>query len=267
MISFDYLYQHLLRRILTQGAYQEVRGEETKYLLNQSIEIDLSREAFPACTLRNVYPTTALQELHWLINGKGDISKLKSPTMRRVWGAYADDQGLVHNSYYHYFRQHNGVDQLIQIVKRLNKNPHRRDLIVTMYDPALSGQPPCQSCLQFHSNGKKLNLTVTARSSDVVFGLVSDIQVFAGLLILISKLTEQQPGILYFFMGNAHYYTKHTQLVRSLIHIENYFSGINLKLEPLANSLMFDFEVSKYRYSDFDMSDNKVLLGDLDFYN
>lgn len=267
MTYFDIAYKNLLQNILETGAKQEVRGEETVYLLNQELSLDLMLDGFPSLTLRNSYPKSALNELQWLLTGQGDISKIKSPTMAAIWKEYANPAGVVQFSYYDVWRSYNGVDQLTALVKKINYNPHNRGLVVTMYNPEwLNSQPPCQASLCFSATDDSLNLTVFARSADAIFGLPSDIQVYAGLLKIISSLTNKLPKRLSFFMVNAHVYSKHIGLASRLINQSTHWPAPQVSIYGVKKDFSFSFQVENYKYEPFNMNNQRCLLGDLSQY-
>lgn len=265
MTNFDNQYKNLVKNILSNIQNQEVRGERTIYLLNQEIFVDL-QTSWPALTLRDVYPASALKELRWLLTGHGDISKIKSPAMKAIWSHYANPAGIVQFSYYSIWRDYNNFDQLANIVKRIKNNYNDRSLVVNMYNPEWSGvQPPCQSSLCFTATANELNLTVFARSADVIFGLVSDIQVYAGLLEIIAQLTGKVARKLSFFMVNAHIYEQHLGVATRLIG-EPSQPPARVKINNVKDDFTFDFEVVNYHHNDFNMQGAQCALGDLDFY-
>jgi thymidylate synthase len=266
MLTFNSQYKDLLVKIITQPTgINRTRGTESYYRFNESIYVDLRNE-FPSLTLRNCYPESQLRELDWLINGQGLIDKIKSKTMQAIWSEYAAN-GIVEHSYYTMLREYgcNKIDQLARAVDKLKTQPMARDIIIDLYNPNVSGiktQACCQSQVVLSSNGEFLDMLVLARSADVIFGLPSDIQVFAGLLKILSQKSALIARQLVLQMVNAHVYESDLQDAMNMSSIQE------LKTPEVdivcAEDFNFTFKVKHYKHSGYKIH-SKVNLGDLNY--
>lgn len=268
--NLDNQYKKLLAIIVNKpDGITNIRDTRAQYSFNKSIIIDLTCQAFPSLTLRNIYPKSALQELHWLLNGQGQLDNIKSKTMRAIWADYADSSGRVCNSYYDILRNYDNQDQLATAVAKLKANPMRRDVVISMFKPGLTNQPPCQSSLIFSSDGAHLDFFIAARSCDLIFGFPSDIQVFAALFKLIADKAHLIPRKLVFHMINAHIYIEHLNIAERLLSQPSGTPAtVYLETSTEHNSdFDFDFKVVNYVPMPFDMASAKVNIGNLAFYS
>ena len=267
MLNFDSQYQALLSNIVEFGEPLATRGTNSRYLFNQSIALDCQKQS-PILTLRNVYPLSAISEANWLLNGEAKLSKIKSKTMRQVWSAYADENGVIHNSYYTSLRafptDKQTVDQFDLAVQKLIKSPTSRAITIHFGIPGYKGQSPCQTSLVFSSDGSNLDLVVTARSSDAIYGLPSDIIVMYCWLQVVAKSTNLTPRFLAFNMVNAHIYKENIDDAKALIELPAHQPPaikLNIDNYEFTGSLVGDYKFNSFKPT------GKLNLGDLSVYH
>src|SRR5690606_1699783 len=126
--------------------------------------------------LRDANPFFHLAESMWMLAG----SNLAAPMVRLVgnMASFSDDALVFHGAYGHRWRNRFGYDQLLNVIKLLQRDPTTRRAVIAMWDPnsdldyALRGglDTPCNTHLYFGVRDGALNMTVCCRSNDAVWG-------------------------------------------------------------------------------------------------
>ena len=107
-----------------------------------------------------------------------------------------------------------GIDQLAEVVRLIQTEPHSRRILMTTYIPQakLGGLYPCHSITtQFYVEDEHLDMFCYNRSQDVFLGVPFNIASSALLLLLVAKLTGKCPRFLHMTLGDTHIYTAHTE--------------------------------------------------------
>jgi thymidylate synthase len=285
MNQFDTLYKNLVGRIVNTGPQFESRGEKTIYLFNQQLIVDISC-GFPALTLRNVFPNSAIAEAHWDLNGNGKIAELTSPGLRKMWKQYENEYGYVPNTYAKSLRTwpasdmslnnpdtgklqclHN-VDQMANAMLALKSNSSSRNIVIQIGNPtSLQGLPTCQTSMTFSSNNGYLDLSVFIRSQDVLFGLPSDIIRYSTYLSVMSLLTGLKVRWLAFTMVNCHIYLNNLDDAIELLKLDSNYSAptVDFVVDQKID-FDFDFKVTNYNYNKFKLN-SQLVVGNLDNYS
>lgn len=123
---------------------------------------------------RRANPFFHLFEALWMLAGRNDVEFLIRYNAR--FREYAEPNGLQHGAYGHRWRCHFDRDQLEEAVHALKKNSCDRRVVVAMWDPRTDlGAPvndvPCNTQVYFKVRDGALNMMVTNRSNDIVWGL------------------------------------------------------------------------------------------------
>lgn len=123
---------------------------------------------------RDANPFFHLYESLWMICGRNDVEPLAYYVARMR--SFSDDGVTLHGAYGHRWRVHFGFDQLGTIINALKADPNDRRQVLSMWDANVDlgkqGKDfPCnlQAVFQINHEGK-LDMTVTNRSNDVVWG-------------------------------------------------------------------------------------------------
>lgn len=122
-------------------------------------------------------PFATVAETLWVFAGRNDIGPLSKWLPRAK--EYSDN-GKIWDSAYgprlrHYGR--NRIDQVETVLRRLSLKPDTRQALITIWDPEIDGVKEgskdyaCNVVVHFLIREGKLNLFVTVRSNDIIFGV------------------------------------------------------------------------------------------------
>jgi thymidylate synthase len=122
---------------------------------------------------------------------------------------------------------HKAIDQLRECLDTIVHNPSSRRILFHGWNPAVLDQvalPACHLLYQFIPNAttRELSLCLYVRSNDIGLGTPFNIAEGAALLHLVARLTGYKPRWFSYFIGDAHIYENHMDMVQE-----------QLKREPL----------------------------------
>ena len=176
---------------------------------------------------RDANPFFHFMEAMWMLAGRNDLEFPKKFNKR--FGEYSDDGVTVPAAYGHRWRNYFGYDQLPLIIDELRKNPDSRRAVLTMWDGGAGdyhGQSmmpdypgdlqrlelgskdiPCNTQAYFDLRGGVLNMTVTCRSNDIIWGAYGANAVhFSFLLEYMAAWLGVPMGVYRQFSNNFHVY-------------------------------------------------------------
>ena len=276
----EYQYLRLINDILDEGSMEVGRNGKAKTVFGAAMHFDLSNNKIPVLTTKKVAFKTCLKELLWFINGHTDNKLLKQQNVK-IWNANAsrdflDSRGLYNNKeddlgpvYGHQWRHFNadystcdsdyngkGVDQLQNIIDNL-KNPETRNsrrLVMSAWNPQQLDEmalPPCHILCQFCvTEGNKLSCSLYQRSGDVGLGVPFNIASYSILTHLIAKHCGLEAKEFVYFLGNAHIYDDHMDVLREqMMRVPYAFP--KLVVNTVKNN------INDYDVNDFDLIDYK----------
>ncbi|ROL77205.1 thymidylate synthase [Pseudomonas vranovensis] len=119
------------------------------------------------------------------------------------------------------------IDQIRQCIDTIHNDPGSRRILFHGWNCAQLDEmalPPCHLLYQFHPNveTKEISLTLYIRSNDLGLGTPFNLTEGAALLSLMGRLTGYTPRWFTYFIGDAHVYENHLDML-----------GEQLKREPL----------------------------------
>jgi len=254
-------YLDVCRDIMDHGVDRDDRtGTGTRALFAIPMRFDL-REGFPIITTKFVPFRLVLAELLWFLAGDSDVrnlQKLKCP----IWdgNAYADywtprarfpgDAGRIYGVQWRSWQAVDGqsVDQLSEVIEKIENTPWDRRLVVTAWNPGEIDQmclPPCHMFFQFFVAEGRLSLSMYQRSCDMFLGVPFNISSYALLLSLIAQITRLEPHEFVLTLGDAHIYNNHVEQIGTQLEREPYRLP-RLWIDPDLTSL--DVVVARYRW-------------------
>ena len=199
--------------------------------------------------------------------------------------AFAEDWGDLGPIYGKQWTDWNGIDQILNLVNSLKKNPNSRRLMVNAWNVGELHEmtlPPCHygfQCyvsdlspleiidqakkdglwkatipegmtlgeLQKDFKTKKLSLMWNQRSVDTFLGLPFNIASYGLLLELLAKEVNMIPDMLIGNLGDTHLYTNHIEQAGEQLEREGYdLPTIKLSNVDILNG-EFDYEIIDYK--------------------
>jgi len=181
----------------------------TKALFNKSFTLDNPMQMIITEPERKFNIDYVEYEWHWYLTGNRDASEISERA--KIWKNMMVPGTTEVNSNYGYFWNKNG--QLDRAIQELKSNPNSRRAMVVHYDinelERYAADTPCNVVLNFTIVDGKLNLTVFARSIDLIWGFCNDQYIFAKLLEKVSIELCIEIGEMHFFITNLHIYPRH----------------------------------------------------------
>lgn len=122
---------------------------------------------------------------------------------------------------------HKEIDQLGDCVRTIIDNPDSRRILFHGWNPAdldAVALPACHLLYQFMPNRNTglLHMNLYIRSNDLGLGAPFNIAEGAVLMSLVARLTGMQPGLFNYFIGDAHVYENHLDMVNTQCEREPY---------------------------------------------
>jgi thymidylate synthase len=211
-------YLDLMRDVRDHGVTKTDRtGTGTKSVFGYQMRFDLAA-GLPLVTTKKLHLRSIIYELLWFMRGETNIKYLKDNKVS-IWDEWADtngDLGPVYGAQWRSWPTRDGgvIDQLGDVVKRIQKTPDSRRLIVTAWNPAdvdKMALPPCHCLFQFYVADGKLSCQLYQRSADIFLGVPFNIASYAMLTHMIAKVTGLAVGDFVHTLGDAHIYSNHME--------------------------------------------------------
>lgn len=236
MTQFDIQYKQAIEEIMNKG-FEEVNertGHKIKIMPGITFRLN---EGFPLLTLRKIPIKLFVAEMIWFISGSNNPEDFVNK-FTPIWKDFTESDGTVAAAYGYRWRKHFGRDQLGQLVKHLEQEPHSRQGVVITWDPSddglygegLTATPkknvPCPYTFTVNIVGNKLHLHNIVRSNDMMLGCPHDIAGFALLQHLLAAKLGVKPGTLTHSISNAHIYDVHFNQAWELLERQNDHSEI-----------------------------------------
>lgn len=111
-----------------------------------------------------------------------------------------------------WFPDHEGIDQVAEVVKKLKTNPTDRRMIISAWNVADLGKvalPPCHMLAQFFVEKGRLSCQMYQRSVDTMLGLPFNIASYALLTHMLARVANLHVGRLIMNLGDTHLYMNH----------------------------------------------------------
>lgn len=163
---------------------------------------------------RDANPFLHYVEAFYFLCGRNDVALMKY--FAQQMGEYSDDGLTLWGSYGYRWMQHFDHDQVDAIVHELRKNPGSRRCVLQMWDGhqdlqrAIKGglDVPCNHVASFDTAGGKLNMTVTNRSNDMIWGTYGANMVHFNILLnFVAHAVGLPKGYYHQVSSNTHVYT------------------------------------------------------------
>lgn len=204
----------LAHLLLTEGADVPSRVGATKELAFQhfSISDPLQREIVVPGRKANI--AAQIAETMWVLGGRNDVEWLSAYLPRAA--EFSDDGKTWRAGYGPRLRSwgEDGVDQLNEVIHLLKEDPTTRRAVMSIFDPHSdygdTKDVPCNNWLHFLGRDGVLNLHVSIRSNDLVWGW-SGINQFewSTMLEVVAAYTGLRVGRIFYAISSLHMYDRH----------------------------------------------------------
>ncbi|TGZ83940.1 thymidylate synthase [Ascodesmis nigricans] len=273
----EHQYLLLVRRILQEGFVREDRtGTGTISLFAPpQLRFSLRNNTLPLLTTKRVHLPSILHELLWFISGSTSATALSPLT--KIWDANGSrealdylgftsretgDLGPVYGFQWRHFGAKyvdhktdytgQGVDQLAEVMHKLQHKPTDRRIILSAWNPADIPQmalPPCHMFAQFYvSNEKELSCQLYQRSADMGLGVPFNVASYALLTHILAHCAGLKAKELVHVIGDAHVYKDHVEaLERQLKRVPKSWPTVKITTEGGGGIE----EVDKLKFEDF----------------
>lgn len=265
-------YLDALQFILDNGSERKDRtGVGTIGVFGMQQRYNLA-EGFPAVTTKRLAFNACLSELLWFIEGSNDEKRLREilhgsrdSEKTTIWTANAtapywtnrglrEFEGDLGRIYGVQWRDFGGVDQLLELINGLKKDPYGRRHIITAWNPGqldLMALPPCHCFAQFYvSADNKLSCQMYQRSADYFLGVPFNIASYSLMTHMIAQVCGYAVGEFVHVLGDAHIYLNHLDQVREQLSRTPYKSPtlwINPEVKDITKFTMKDFRLDDYQ--------------------
>jgi len=211
-------YLDLMRHVLEHGHVKADRtGTGTRSVFGWQMRFDLAA-GFPMLTTKKLHLRSIIHELLWFLKGDTNIGYLKDNGVR-IWDEWADengDLGPVYGYQWRHWPARDGgeIDQIMQLIEGLKKNPDSRRHLVTAWNPAdvdRMALPPCHALFQFYVADGRLSCQLYQRSADIFLGVPFNIASYALLTLMVAQVVGLEPGDFVHTLGDAHLYSNHLE--------------------------------------------------------
>ena len=182
----------------------------TKAVYNVGFYIKNPQQRFIKTEWRKFNERYAQREWEWYLSGNRSVEEIKkyAPTWDKMHGG----DNIVNSNYgWQWMRN----DQLEKVIKQLKENKDTRQAWISIYDGKekddYTFDTPCTLAIGFDIKPmiETLDMCVTMRSNDLVYGFCNDQYCFSKLQELVAKELDIPVGTYYHFAHDMHIYKKH----------------------------------------------------------
>ena len=162
---------------------------------------------------RDANPYFHFFEALWMLAGRNDVAWISQ--FNKKFPEFSDDGIIFHGAYGHRWRQAFSMDQIWHIIRLLSDNPASRRAVMQIWSADLDLHTteqthkdlPCNTTVYFLLRGDSLEMTVTNRSNDIIWGAYGSNAVhFSMLHEYIASMLQVRPGRYYQVSNNYHAY-------------------------------------------------------------
>lgn len=193
-------------------------GEEkdgTKFIRNVMIEIHNPFQNLITTPWRKWSHDYAELEWNWYMTGERNPAMVEERA--KLWKTMKDDTGRVWSNYGWWWALPDleGRSQLDSMIDELKRHETTRRAVLSHYAPPnyrdqYKQDTPCNLILNFYLWEGKVNLTVFARSIDLVFGFCNDQYCFSKLMLYVRDSLPEgyHIGTMTYMITDLHVYKK-----------------------------------------------------------
>jgi len=209
-------------------------------------------DGFPLLTPKFVAVKSLSAEILWIMQKASNVVSLANELGSKVWNEWENEEGTIGTAYGYQIRNNTymsksehiseeswkaigkeypivkeGEDNVVHlnqidyVIHQLIDNPSSRQTLTTLLNPKEKHKmelPPCVWTSHWEVLGGKLQLAVTARSSDTFLGLPFNVAQYALLHRLIAHVTGHPLGDFVFTTEDTHLYDRHIPIAMEYLN-------------------------------------------------
>lgn len=202
--AFEFFFDYI-----NESLFYEKSG--TRYIKNVSFTIVNPNENIIGTDWRKWDKSYADLEYDWYKTGNRNPEMVEKRA--KIWSQIKDDAGYVNSNYGNWWQRNMQYSRMLML---LAKNPETRRAVLVHYDvdeiDNYQKDTPCNIVLNFHVDHNKLNMTIFARSIDLVYGFCNDQYCFSRLQMDTAKMLGLELGTSHYFITDLHIYEKHYRM-------------------------------------------------------
>lgn len=211
-----------LSEIDLAGHEIRVRGSLTRELTARTFHIAQPTQRYVSVRGRLNSVVATVAETVWILAGRNDLEFLGRYLPRAR--DFSDDGKTWRAGYGPRLRNWRGTDQVREVVELLRSDPSSRRAVISLFDPATdftkSRDVPCNNWLHFVQRNNRLDMSISARSNDVVWGF-SGINAFEWSVLheVVARAIGAQVGTQHWFVSSLHLYERHFDRAASILQV------------------------------------------------
>ena len=216
---FDQIYLDIIYHLRVEGIWQKNQRTGTLVLASHGYSFKWPMSNAPLSTLRPMYLKTMAAELAWMLSGEKSTAWLKQYT--HIWDDF-EVNGEVERAYGYRWRHAFGYDQIQHIISTLQRDPSSRQCVLMSWDPREDGVKPaknipCPYTAVVNIIAGKLNIHLTLRSNDVLYGLPYDVGMYTLLGHALAESLGVEVGTLFYSIAHLHLYENQMKAAAALL--------------------------------------------------
>lgn len=250
---YSYVFRQCVKEIMDYGTEVSPRGQLTKEKLSHTIKVDPLKSIFSS-PVREINHSFLFAENLWYLSGRNSMFLLTH--YNKNYHNFAD-QSLLQGAYGPMI-----LEQIRYVVNSLTKDQDSRQAVISLWrnNPSEAKDRPCTLNFHFMIRDNRLNMHVTMRSNDAIWGQNYDCPSFSLLLLVVAGSLGVKPGHLYLTANSLHIYEKHFELANAIKKsTSSDYKEIDLieaPQEPLERQLWYVEEVLRAHYRLIDDCNN-----------
>ena len=215
----DTWYKQTCHEILMQKQELNARTNTNVYALPHVLYTHDMKNGFPLLSLRKISKAFVAEAL-WFITGDKSLDFLQRYT--KIWDGFKEGDNTVTSAYGYRLRYHFSVDQIETVLDKLKADSSTRHGVLQIWSPledltVPQKNVPCPYTAVMNIIDGRLNLSVIARSTDMVLGFPTDVATWALLQTIFAQELDVEVGIFSFFSAHAHIYEPHVEVVETML--------------------------------------------------
>ena len=220
-----------VHEVLPEGVRELIRrGEPSKSRYGDVLTLpepvvtvyEQPRERVIFWAQRDAHPYFHFFEALWMLAGRDDVAFVAQFVKRMA--TFSDNGKDFHAAYGHRWRRHWSFDQVNRLIALMKAFPQTRRAVIGIWDPLVDLKTdesfkdiPCNTQVYFGRVHDRLDMTVTCRSNDMVWGAFGANAVqFSVLQEYVAGMLGCEVGKFYQVSNNFHGYPQSLDPVRDL---------------------------------------------------